>query len=266
MEAAKSSIGIYPVPMGNFQNAPETSARAVYIIDIKSGVALFEKNPNLKHLPASTTKLMTALITLEKCSPETVITVGQVQKVGNQMNLEAGDQVTVENLLYGLLIKSGNDAAYALANACAQNYQKFIEAMNEKAKALDMPNTHFANPAGYDDALQFSTASDLAKLARVAVGNPLIAKIVSTKSTVVTNISGNKNYYLENVNELLGKVDGVEGIKTGQTEGAQEILITETERQGNSIIIALLGSTDRFRESQQLIEWAFANYQWVFAK
>lgn len=263
VEAAKSAIGVYPIPVDNFQNAPETSARSVYIIDVKSGVSLYEKNPNLKHLPASTTKLMTALVALEKCSPETVVTVGGVQKTGNQMGLAPGDQVTVENLTYGLLIKSGNDAAYALANSCAESYPKFIETMNEKAKALDMPNTHFANPAGFDDSLQYSTAADLAKLAKVAVGNPLIAKIVSTKSTVVTDVSSNKNYYLQNVNELLGEVNGVEGVKTGQTEGSMEILITKTTRNNNSIIVAVLGSSDRFAESKNLIEWSFGNYNWV---
>lgn len=263
VSAARATVTLYPIPKDNFQKAPEITASSAAIIDVKTGTTLFEKDSDLKHLPASTTKLMTALIVLEKCSPQTIVRVDYVQKIGNQMGLEVGDQVTVENLIHGLLIKSGNDAAYALASACSDSYNNFISAMNEKARSLEMLNTRLANPAGFDDSFQFSTAADMAKLARVAIGNPMIAKIVATKSTVVTDVSGNKNYYLENVNELLGQVDGVVGIKTGQTDGALENLITQTTRDDNSIIVVVLGSKDRSSESKNLIEWAFSNYRWV---
>ena len=263
VSAARTTVGMYPIPTNGFQKAPEITASSAAIIDLKTGTTLFEKNSNLKHLPASTAKLMTALIVLEKCSPQTIVTVDDIQKIGNQMGLEAGDQVTVENLIHGLLIKSGNDAAYVLASACSDSNGNFISQMNEKARSLEMLNTRFVNPAGFDDPFQFSTAADLAKLARVAVGNPMIAKIVATKSTVVTDVSGNKNFYLENVNELLGEVNGVVGIKSGQTNGALENLITQTTRDGNSIITIVLGSKDRFTESKDLIEWAFSNYRWI---
>lgn len=246
----------------NFQEAPEISAESAIIIDAKSGQLLYEKNPNIKHLPASTTKMMTALVALEKCSPQTAINIKRVEKTGTQMGLTEGDTVTAENLLYGLLINSGNDAALALAENCSDSYNGFIISMNEKAKELGMKNTHFINPAGFDDRFQYSTAKDLAILAKVAISNPLIAKIVATKSTVVTDYSGIKTYYLENVNKLLGIVNGVEGVKTGQTEGALEILITKTTRNGDSIITSVLGSHDRFDESKKLIEWAFTNYRW----
>lgn len=251
----------YPAPSATYQEAPKITATSVVIIDFKGDISLFEKNPNLKHFPASTTKLMTALATLENCSPQTVVTVDQVQKEGTQMGLATGDKVTVEHLLDGLLIASGNDAAYALANSCSGSYQLFIQSMNQKAKDLEMANTHFVNPAGFDDDLQYSTAWDLTKLAKVAVANPLIAKIVATKSTVVTDLTGSKTYYLENVNKLLG-IDGVEGIKTGQTEGSLENLITKATRNGNSVIVVILGSQDRFGETKQLIDWVFNNYQW----
>jgi D-alanyl-D-alanine carboxypeptidase len=125
-----------------------------------------------------------------------------------------------------------------------------------------MINTHFTNPAGFDDSTQYSTAADLAKLAKVITANPLIAKIVTTKSTVVTDVSGNKTYFLENVNKLLGIIEGIEGVKTGQTEGSLEILITKTTRNNNSIITAVLGSQDRFGESKELINWSFENFTW----
>lgn len=245
------------------QKPPDITATSAQIIDFKTGAVLWEKNPDLKHLPASTTKLMTAEVALEKCLPETVVSIGNIEKSGSQMGLESGDRVTVENLIKGLLINSGNDAAFALAASCADPATSFVDAMNEKAKSLSMQNTHFANAAGFDDQFQYSTARDLAKLARVAIGNPAIAKIVATKSTVVTDVSGNKTYYLKNVNRLIGEVDGVEGIKTGETEGSLGNLITKTTRDGNSIIVVVLGSQNRFAESKSLIEWAFAAYSWT---
>ena len=256
---------INPLPVANFnyQNPQGITARSAIVIDSKTGVTLFEKNATLKHLPASTTKLMTALISLEKCSTDTIITIGEFEKEGTQMGLSTGDQITVENLLYGLLINSGNDAATALVTGCAQSPNNFTASMNQKAEDLKMKDTHFTNPTGFDDDPQYSTAEDLAKLANVAISNPLISKIVKVKSTVVTDFTGNKTYYLENINELLGIIDGLEGVKTGQTEGSLENLITKTTRNGNSVIVVVLGSEDRFTETQNLIEWAFNSYDWV---
>ena len=252
----------YPVPSANYNQPPQVTAKSAIIIDAASGISLFEKDPDIRHLPASTTKLMTALVALEKCSPETPVLVSQVNTDGTQMGLSEGDIVTAQNLLYGLLLASGNDAAYTLANACSASYSHFITLMNQKAEDLAMDNTHFANPAGFDSQFQYSTARDLAKLAKVAIANPLIAKIVATQSTIVTDISGQKTYYLENVNKLLGQVQGIKGIKTGHTEGSLEILISETTREGHSIIAVVLGSLNRFEESKELIEWAFKNYSW----
>ena len=256
---------VNPLPVANlnYRNPQNITAPSAIIVDSKTGVTLFEKNATLKRLPASTTKLMTALISLEKCSPDTVTTIGEFEKEGTQMGLETGDQITVENLLYGLLINSGNDAATALVTGCAQSPNNFTASMNQKAEDLKMEDTHFANPTGFDDDLQYSTAEDLAKLANVAISNPIISKIVKVKSTVVTDFTGNKTYYLENINELLGIIDGLEGIKTGQTEGSLENLITKTTRNGNSVIVVVLGSEDRFTETQNLIEWAFDIYSWV---
>lgn len=251
-----------PTKAKAFQPPPETSAQSIAIVDARTGAFLYEKNSNLRLLPASTTKMMTALVALANCSPNDKVVVRSLQKDGTQMGLELGDEVTVENLLHGLLISSGNDAAYALANSCAPTYKDFIEAMNQKAKELDMQDSRFVNPAGFDDNLQYSTARDLAKLGKVVVANPLVAKIVATKSTVVTDVSGNRIYFLDNVNKLLGVVDGVEGVKTGQTEGSLEILVTKTTRGGNSLIISLMGSQDRFTETKKLIDWVYQNYVW----
>lgn len=252
----------FPVKNENALEPPLISAKSAMIIDAKTGVTLFEKDPNIRHLPASTTKLMTALVALEKCLPKDIIRVSTVNGEGTQMGLAVNDTISVENLLYGLLISSGNDAAYALAHGCSGSFDDFIFSMNERARELNMQNTHFQNPAGFDNPLQYSTARDLALLAKVAVANPLIAKVVATKSIVLTDSTGNKTYYLENVNKLIGEVEGLEGVKTGQTEGSLEILITKTTRNGHTIIVSVLGSYDRFGETKRLIEWAFANHEW----
>ena len=253
----------YPVAMDNFQNAPQISAKSAVAVDVKSGIILFEKNSKIRLLPASTTKLMTALVSLERCNPNQAVTVTFVEKEPTSMGLELGDIVSVKSLLYGLLVASGNDAAAALAYACSSTISEFVKEMNAKALELGLLNTHFANPAGFDDPAQYTTSYDLARLARVAVANPLISKIVSTKSTVVTDAAQSKTYYLENINKLLGDVAGIEGIKTGQTEGSQEVLVTQTTRDSHTIITVVLGSTDRFKDSKSLIEWAFANHTWI---
>lgn len=258
----QTELGQFPVLIENSQKPPELSARSATVIDNKTGITLYEKNPDIRHLPASTTKLMVALIALENCLPQTIIKTTFVQKDGAQMGLAQGDSLTVESLLYGLLVASGNDAAYVLAYSCTNSYDDFIKAMNKKAKELGMLNTHFKNPAGYDDEFQYSTAQDLTKLARAAVANPIISSIVATKSVVINDVTGTKTYYLENVNKLLGVVVGLEGVKTGQTEGSLENLVTKTTRENHTIITVVLGSLDRFGESQNLIEWAFINHQW----
>lgn len=252
----------YPVAIENPQQPPEISAGSAIVIDTKTAIVLFAKNPDTRHLPASTTKLMTAIVALEKCDPEQVIRVGKVIEEGTQMGLAEGDLVTVKDLLYGLLVVSGNDAAFVLANSCSDSSYHFIESMNQKARELKMENSHFLNPAGFDNPLQYSTARDLAKLAKVAVASPLISKIVATKNAVLTDVTGSKIYYLENINQLLGEIEGIEGVKTGQTEGSLEVLITKTTRDDHTIITVVLGSYDRFGESKQLIEWAFASHKW----
>ncbi len=253
---------IFPKPKEVYSEAPQISARSAVVIDARTGISLFEKDPNLKHLPASTTKMMTALVALQKCDPAYIVTVNSPEKEGSKMGLVEGDRVSVETLIRGMMIASANDAALTLSQNCATSYEDFISRMNKKAQELNMKNSHFVNPAGFDNDLQYSTAIDLAKLARVALANPIVADAVKTRSTVVTDAAGLKTYFLENVDKLLGIVEGLDGGKTGQTEGSLENLITKTTRENNSVIVSVLGSKDRFGETQKLIEWAFANYSW----
>ncbi|MEK7498213.1 MAG: D-alanyl-D-alanine carboxypeptidase family protein [Patescibacteria group bacterium] len=242
---------------------PILSAQGVLAYDIDSGVTLYEKNPEKPLLPASTTKIMTALIALDAYPLDKVLIVGSGTLVdGQKMGLVAGSEITVENLLYGLMVYSANDAALTLAQNYEGGEESFIEAMNKKAVELGLKNTHFANPVGLDGDSQRSTARDMVLLSSVAMKNPEFAKIVGTKKIVVQSIDGKYIFPLTNINELLGKVDGVMGVKTGWTEGARENLISYIDRDGKRIMVAVLGSQDRFGETKELIDWIYKNYTW----
>ena len=246
---------------------PVLSAQGALAVDLNSGVSLYEKNADQHLLPASTTKIITALVSLDVYKPDQVLDVGKgVAVVGQKMGLYPGEQMTFENLLYGLLVYSANDAAEVLAQNYTGGYDAFIAAMNTKAQELSMGNSHFDNPVGLDTDDQHSTAKDLVRASEVAMRNPEFAKVVGTKQVAVTDATGKSVYNLKNINELLGVVPGVMGVKTGWTENARENLVTCIERDGHKIMIAVLGSQDRFGETKELIGWIFTNYKWEEVK
>ena len=245
---------------------PIVSAQGALAVDLDSGISLYEKNPDIKLLPASTTKIVTALVVLDSYPLDQVITVGRIKVDGQKMGLFLGEQITVENLLYGLLVFSANDAAEVLASNYPGGYGAFIEAMNIKAKDLSMLNSYFQNPVGLDGSNQVTTAKDLIRVSEVAMKNPEFAKIVGTKMASFTDTTGKIKYNLKNINELLGVVPGVLGVKTGWTENARENLVTYVERDGHKMMIAVLGSQDRFGETRELINWVFESYTWQEVK
>lgn len=241
---------------------PILSAQAVMAVDLASGVTLYEKDPNKALLPASTTKIVTALVALDTYAPDAVLKVGKLNVVGQKMGLVTGEQLLFSDLLNGLLIYSANDAAEVLASNHPGGRDEFIALMNKKVKDLGLNNTHFSNPTGLDNGSQYVTARDLLVVAKFAMKNPLFAKIVATKEITVKSIDGKIAHKLVNINKLLGAVDGVLGIKTGWTENARENLVTEVQRDGKKVILVILGSSDRFGETVELIDWIFANYTW----
>ena len=258
-----------PIPvLGNSSSFPVLSAQGVLAVDLNSGITLYEKNPDKALLPASTTKIVTALVALDAYQLDQILVIPKgVNTVdGQKMKLYQGEKIKFENLLYGLLVYSANDAAETLAQDYPGGYDAFISAMNTKAKDLSMVNSHFENPIGLDSDGQRSTAKDLIRASEVAMRNPEFAKIVGTKSIVVTDESGKSSYNLQNVNELLGVVPGVMGVKTGWTEDARENLVTYIERDNHKVMIALLGSEDRFGETKELIDWIFSSYSWQEVK
>jgi serine-type D-Ala-D-Ala carboxypeptidase (penicillin-binding protein 5/6) len=252
----------YPVHTTGVFPGSEITATGVVILDANSGVYLYKRNEDMLLSPASTTKILTALVALDSYQLDDVVTVKTPANDGQVMGLLAGERMTVENLLYGALIHSGNDAAYALADHYPGGVPAFVEAMNRKAKEIHLDHSTFTNPVGYDDPAHQMTAIDLARLASVALSNKIIVKMVAIPAITISDVTHTYYHSLKNVNQLLGKIPGVSGMKTGWTENAGENLVTLFERNGRKIILVVLKSNDRFGETVKLIDWVFANYEW----
>ncbi|OGG26388.1 hypothetical protein A2960_03610 [Candidatus Gottesmanbacteria bacterium RIFCSPLOWO2_01_FULL_39_12b] len=251
----------YPINQKG-DEAPQVSALGVIIKDIPSGATIYVKNEKTKFSPASTTKIITALVALDTFKLDDIMTVKSVLNEGKTMGLQRGEKLAFESLLYGTLVHSANDAAFAIAENYPGGIEKFVVAMNEKAQKLNLFDTHFANPAGFDDQNNYTTASDLAKLALVGLSNKTFSKIVGTRAITVSDVSYTYFHDLKNVNELLGKVPGVSGVKTGLTQEGGEILVSEINKNSESILIVILKSSDRFGETIKLIDWVFSNFVW----
>lgn len=260
---ARTPKSFTPIPiLSDDAGFPVISAQAALAVDMASGISLYEKNPDSPLLPASTTKIVTALVALDAYPLDSVLKIESLKIDGQKMWLRYGEEIKVRDLLYGLLVFSANDAAEALAASYPGGREAFVAAMNEKAEQLSLENTKFYNPSGIDGNGHVTTARDLIRVSEVAMRNPEFAKIVGTKEITVASIDGKTKHRLTNINELLGKVSGVMGVKTGWTEYARENLVTYIERDGHKIMIALLGSQDRFGETKELITWMFENYTW----
>ncbi len=250
----------------NGANFPILSAQSVMAVDLTSAITLYEKDPNRALLPASTTKIVTALVAIDTYELEQVLKVGKTSVVGQKMGLVTGEEIKFIDLLNGLLIYSANDAAEVLAQNHPEGRDVFIDLMNKKVKDLGLNNTHFSNPTGLDNGSQFSTTRDLVVVSKEAMKNPIFAEIVGTKEKIVKSVDNRFTHRLSNINKLLGEVDGVKGVKTGWTENARENLVTYVERNGRHVMTVVLGSSDRFGETKELIEWIFNNYTWEEVK
>jgi D-alanyl-D-alanine carboxypeptidase (penicillin-binding protein 5/6) len=239
------------------------TASSVYVMDFDSGSILLQKKPAEARYPASTVKMMTALTVRKIYNLDDVITVQEEAfTTGTTAGLQLGEQFKIRDLLKALLIPSGNDAAFVLANHHPLGYSGFIAAMNNLAKEIHLKDTTFQNPSGLDKEAQTSTARDLAILAKEVMKDDILREIVGTKQGSITDLTQGTTHTFTNTHELLGMVDGVVGIKTGTTEFAGENLITEVDRDGKSVIIVVLGSKDRFQDTRNIIDWVFSHYSW----
>lgn len=242
---------------------PDVNSRACVVIDRKTNSVLFGKNENSKKKMASTTKIMTATIIIEKCNLSDTIEISKkaAGTGGSRLGLKTGDKITVLDLLYGLMLRSGNDAAVALAEYAGGDINGFAELMNAKALDLGLTNTHFETPHGLDSNEHYTTAYELAVISNYALNTPTFAKIVGTKNYTITINGSPKD--LSNTNELLGNMEGVYGVKTGFTNGANRCLVTACKRNDIDIICVVLGAdTKKFRtiDSIKLINYVFNNF------
>lgn len=250
-------------PAGKNTAPPELSARAVLVKDLGTDTVLYQKDSNIPLPIASTTKIMTALVASEYFKQNTSLTVHQgADIIGSKVGLKDGEDLSFRSMLYGMLLNSGNDAAYGLAENYPGGVLGFVSAMNKKASSLNLRNTHFDNPAGFDSPKHFSSAKDLAIITEEALKNAQLAKIFATKDTDIVSLDKKYTHQLHNLNKLLSDVKGVLGVKTGYTEEAKENLVTYVDREGHQILTVILGSDDRFGESTKLIEWTYGNFIW----
>jgi len=258
---ATPSITIHPIPYVNSDVSPFISAQGTYIVDLNSYTPIFKKNSDKHFFPASTTKIITALVAADVYQPEDVITVSNVSVEGQKMDLIEGEQITAENLLYGTLVHSGNDAAYALANF--YGFDAFIKLMNIKAQKLGMKNSYFTNPAGLDNYRQKSTPYDLALAGRALIENPFLRKMVGTKEIIISDTEYSIFHKLTNVNKLLGEIQGLGGLKTGYTENAGENLVSFYRHEDHDYLIVVMNSEDRFFDTTTLVNWINDNVKYL---
>lgn len=236
--------------------AGAVSAQKAYVLDAVSGRVLYEKNCDARSLIASTTKIMTALVVCEQCNVLDRMRIPKeaVGIEGSSMYLKEGEVLTLQELLYGLMLSSGNDAAVALAIYCGGTVEGFAEMMNDKAHVLGLTGTHFENPNGLDSPGHYSTARDLAKLAAYAMENPIFYKTVSAKTVKI----GER--YLTNHNKLLWRVEGADGVKTGFTKAAGRILVSSATRDDRRIIAVTINAPDDWNDHTALLEEGFSRF------
>lgn len=251
----------------NITNEPIINSRSAVIYDRVSGEVIWGKDENSQRKMASTTKIMTSLVVIENVKDlSQVVTISNKAAGigGSRLGLHAGDKITVNDLLYGLMLESGNDCAIALGEYVGNTVENFVSIMNEKSKQLGLNNTHFVTVNGLDADEHYTTAVELAKLTDYALENDKFKNIVGAKNYTVT-ING-YGKAIDNTNELLGYLDGVYGVKTGFTNGANRCLVTSIKRGNMDLISVVLGADtkkDRTKDSIEIIEYAYANYKIV---
>ena len=248
---------------------PVLNSRAAIVIDRNSKTILFGKNENEKRKMASTTKIMTAIVVIEHSDLSQLVSVSSkaAGTGGSRLGLHTNDKISIENLLYGLLLCSGNDAAVALAETIAGDLPNFAQLMNSKASELGLVSTHFITPHGLDNDEHYTTAYELALIADYALQNDTFRKIVGSQSHTIVINNYPKN--ISNTNELLGYLEGVYGVKTGFTNGANRCLVTSVKRGNIDIICVVLGADtkkDRTKDSISLINYIYNNFESINIK
>jgi D-alanyl-D-alanine carboxypeptidase (penicillin-binding protein 5/6) len=245
------------------KDPPPISAAAAILIDSNSGEVLYGKNDDARMYPASTTKIMTAILILENgdLSEEVTVSEHAAETQDSPLSLKPGEKLTLEDLLYAILVRSGNSAAVAAAEHIAGSEKAFVEMMNRRAKELGATGTHFVNPNGLHDPDHYTTASDLAKIARHAITFDKFNRIVATGHYVLGRSISVENSYISNHNRLLGSYPGADGIKTGYTNEAGRCLVGSATHDGWRLISVVLNSKDYVADTAALLDYGFSNFK-----
>ncbi|MDY3928177.1 MAG: D-alanyl-D-alanine carboxypeptidase family protein [Clostridia bacterium] len=243
--------------------ALDTSAECACLIAADSGEILYEKNPDVRHQMASTTKIMTAVIALERNSMNdtVVVSANAASQEGSSIYLRGGEEISVKNLVYGMMLNSGNDAACAIAEHICGSVEEFAEIMTKKAHEIGAVNTSFKNASGLDADGHYSTAADMAKIAAYAMRKPEFREIVSTKTAQIETSSGIT--YLKNHNKLLWNYDGCIGVKTGYTKSTGRCLVSCAERDGVTLIAVTLGAPDDWKDHSAMLDYGFESTECI---
>lgn len=243
---------------------PNVSAHAVAVVDEATGELLYGQHPHMPLPPASTTKIMTAIVALERGADlARTFTAAfsaseMVARDGSSvMGMEPGEELSLRLLLYGMLLPSANDGAEQVALSLGGTRQQFLQWMNEKAQELGLRNTQFRSPSGMDTVGHCSSAYDMAMTARYAMQNPVFREIAATDHIVI------KDYWLTNYNPLIGSVEGADGVKIGYTDAAGRTIVGSATREGHRVYVSLMHSDDLLGDSTALFNWVFDSFDWA---
>ncbi|MFC5403862.1 D-alanyl-D-alanine carboxypeptidase family protein [Cohnella soli] len=242
--------------------APSNSARSAALADVTSGRILFDERGDERMKIASLTKIMTAIVAIEHGNLDGTLTVSEKasKMEGSSIYLQAGERMTLRNALYGLMLRSGNDAATAIAEYVGGSVEGFVFLMNKKAEEIGLSNSHFMNPSGLDELGHYSSANDLAKLTVYALRNPTFKEIVATKVKKAPNPNDKWEYEWVNKNKMLGMYDGADGVKTGYTKQALRTLVSSATRNGQQLVAVTLNDRDDWIDHRRLLDYGFDNF------
>ncbi len=264
-----SMVMLFPYPAWGAENKStaglSVTAGSALLMDVESGDVLFEKNGYEKRPPASTTKMLTAILGLELGHPGEIVTVSSKAAAVGQatLHLDPGEKIMLYELITGALLHSGNDACVAIGEHIAGSEEKFVELMNTKAKLIGAVNTHFINTNGLPNKDHYSTAYDLALIARYGLKNPSFASITRQKETEIRFLEPDVMMDLRNTNKLLWSYPYADGVKTGTTTAAGKCLVASATKDGRQLVAVVLHAADRFGDAKKLLDWGFGQTQLV---
>lgn len=257
-----NSLSVLSTKAGAEAEAIQTHAEAAALIDVNTGVILYSKLGDKQMRIASLTKVMTAIVAIEQGDLADSVTISKraAGREGSSIYLKLGEQMSLQNLLYGLMLRSGNDAATAIAENVGGTEEGFAYLMNEKAEMLGMEHSHFMNPHGLDVKEHYSTAKDMAQLSAYALRNPIFQEIVQTKLKKVPNPNEAWNYIWSNKNKMLSLYPGANGVKTGYTKLALRCLISSATRNGQQLAVVTLNDSDDWADHSRLLDYGFKKF------